>query len=414
MLQIAPGDRVDVSYDDARAISGPKALAADLNAAFYNGSITLAYEEIIDHPGHGRSTKYFPARRCRVGDQLMVIVDDHDCDTTDDRDTVDVTITTSSGEKLRSRPWKPTPWAVPCSITTPASSWRRLKSATKPARDQIKVQPGDAITVSYLDKENTDPGVPIERSYTVMEAGEGIAKGLIYRTSVKQVEDTSDQAQAQKGRIKARLGWAPTILKNLVVARHPDYQPQGTAAAAEKNEKKEPGGKKDEEVVVAIGAPLLFEITCPKNALNLASKMYVTAVTESEIKAAGQEGKEPASLKVPLQIVPIDYLALSKGMPIQLQSASRPEAKEMLSEGVFSGIVRFELGKRGDPVNDLVSRGEESLGLALPRDDDAAQSNRVPTLRVAGGDVVYLKYQDPQTKQTAQWKVTFFPTAGWN
>ena len=35
------------------------------------------------------------------------------------------------------------------------------------------MKPGDTITVSYLDKENTNPGIPIERTYTVTEAGGG-------------------------------------------------------------------------------------------------------------------------------------------------------------------------------------------------------------------------------------------------
>ncbi len=43
----------------------------------------------------------FPPRpRCRAGDQLMVVVTDYDEDTTDARDTVDVKVTTSSGESL--------------------------------------------------------------------------------------------------------------------------------------------------------------------------------------------------------------------------------------------------------------------------------------------------------------------------
>ena len=100
----------------------------------------------------------------------------------------------------------------------------------------------------------------------MMEAGEGAAKCLVYRTSVKQVEDTSNQATATRSRIKARLGWAPAILTDQVVARHPQYQPPGDAAAAA-------APKGGETIVVAINAPLLFEVTCPKNALNSASVM---------------------------------------------------------------------------------------------------------------------------------------------
>ncbi len=72
---------------------------------------------------------------------------------------------------------------------------------------------------------------------------------------------------------------------------------------------------------------------------------------------------------MPLQIVPIDALAAAKGFPIQLQSTVRRDAKQMLQEGTFSGIVRFQLAKRGDPISDLVSYGDEGLGIALPQTD---------------------------------------------
>ena len=61
-LQIAPGDRIQVSYEDTLAIDGPKSLATELNAAFYNGTIMLAYEEIVDLPDGNRFRMYHPAR----------------------------------------------------------------------------------------------------------------------------------------------------------------------------------------------------------------------------------------------------------------------------------------------------------------------------------------------------------------
>ena len=330
----------------------------------------------------------------------MVIVDEHDADISDDRDTVNVKVTTSSGEKLSLKALE-TDVAGNSALDNHAGTFMAtLKIGNRTQKDQIKVLPGDQIMVSYLDQENTDPGVPIERTCSVMEAGGGAAKCLVYRTSVQQVEDISNQAMARKSRIKARLGWAPPILADQIVARHPQYQPPGAATAIA-------AAKSEDAIVVALGAPLLFEVTCPQNALNSASVMYVTAVAESEMKAAAREGKKPAALKVPLQILPIDILAAAKGFPIRLQSDVRRDAKQMLQEGTFSGIVRFQLANRGDPISDLVSYSDEGLGIALPQQMDASghAANRVPTLRVVGGDVVHLKYEDPQTKRITDWKV---------
>jgi TolA-binding protein len=432
-LQIAPGDHVLVSYEDSLAIGASKTLTTDLNAAFYNGSILLANEEMVDLPGGLRGKSYYPARRCRRGDQLVVIVDEHDADISDERDTVEVTVTTSAGEKLVLKALETELDNRPEPLHNHAGSFlATLKIGDQTGKDQIKVVPGDEITVSYLDKENTDPGVPVERTYTVVEAGGGSVEGLVYRTSVKQIEDTSEQAEAKKARIKARQGWAPVILKDLVVARHPKYQPPvaaapaaaatatatvtttttatvaTTAVAALPSAAVPPPAapKKDDDVVVAINAPLLFEVTCPTNALNSASVMYVSAVPESELKAAAREGKEPQPLKVPMYLMPIEQLAAAKGIAIQLQSSARRDATQMLQDGTFAGIIRFEPGKRGEPVNDLISGGEDGLGLAVRREMDPTGFNyRVPTMRVSGADVVHISYQDPHSKQTTEWKV---------
>ena len=96
----------------------------------------------------------------------MVIVDEHDADISDDRDTVDVKVTTSSGEKLSLKALE-TDVAGNSALDNHAGTFMAtLKIGDRTGKDQIKVVPGDEITVSYLDKENTDPGVPIERTYT--------------------------------------------------------------------------------------------------------------------------------------------------------------------------------------------------------------------------------------------------------
>ena len=62
----------------------------------------------------------------------------------------------------------------------------------------------DTITVSYFDKENTDPGVAIERSYAVAEAGSSKPKPTVYRTTVQLVEDTGRSAQAKIRQLRMR------------------------------------------------------------------------------------------------------------------------------------------------------------------------------------------------------------------
>ena len=233
VLQIAPGDRIQVSYEDT-----PRDRRAEVPGRRPERGLL----QRLDHAGirgDHRPSRAAAASTCTIprggagaGDQLMVIVDDHDADISDDRDTVDVKVATSSGEKLSHQgAGNRSPRAIPRWTTTPASSWPRSRSATERGRTRSRSCRGTRSRSPTSIRENTDPGVPVERTCAVMEAGGGAAKCLVYRTSVQQVEDTSNQALARKSRIKARLGWAPPILTDQVVARHPQYQPQGAAAA---------------------------------------------------------------------------------------------------------------------------------------------------------------------------------------
>ena len=266
VLQIAPGDRIQVSYEDARAIGGPKSLATDLNAAFYNGSIMLAYEEIMDRPGGGRlrivpSRAAVPRRGSAHGDRRRSRCGHFRRSRHRRRE-----VATSSGEKLSLKALETDPSGDSALDNHAGVFMATLKIGDRTRQDQIKVMPGDEITVSYLDKENTDPGVPIERTYSVMEAGGGAAKCLVYRTSVKQVEDTSNQAMARKSRIKARLGWAPPILTDQVVARHPQYQPQGARRGRRRARRSE------ETVVVALERAAVVRSDLPEECLELGKR----------------------------------------------------------------------------------------------------------------------------------------------
>ncbi len=86
--------------------------------------------------------------------------------------------------------------------------------------------------MSYIDRENTNPGIPIERSYTVTEAGTEPPRLTVYRTNMKMIPDDSPEARAQLKRIAGRENKGATLYKPLTVARHPDYVARGSDNAA--------------------------------------------------------------------------------------------------------------------------------------------------------------------------------------
>ncbi len=391
ILEIAPGDRITVSYEDEKRLrEDTPVLVAELNSSYFNGEIMLANEVITSDPRDPsrRTREFFPAQRCRIGDQLIVYITDYDADVTDERDMIEVTVSTSSGQSVKLQALETSPYNDG-QHNHAGVFMAVLKIGTQAGRDTIAVKPGDVIKASYLDSENTKPGVPIERVYTIAEGGVGEPRFTVYRTAVKQVEDTTAQARARLGRLSREQQETAVIMRNLILARHPDYE----------NSVDVPVRDVDGKAVVDANAPLLFEVYYPKMALNSGSVLTVKARSQADIEAAAATGREPTVLAATTHVRSLSELAVAKGYPIQLQSNYRRGNREMLEEGVFAGVIRLQIGSPGDPVDDLVMADEKQFVTQEQRQlDRDGFSFRVPTLVVSGSDTVILTVEDEQGK----------------
>ena len=408
-LQVAPGDEIYVSYLDEQRVEGPeKLLTANLNASYYNGTIMLADEVILQDPNNptSRWLQYQPAKRCRPGDQLMIVVTDFDCDTTEERDTVDVLVTTSSGEKLELKAWEFWPNGDEEMHKHAGVFVAILKIGNQTGKDTIKVNDNDQVKVSYMDMENTKPGVPIERSYTVMSAERADPAFLVYNTNITMVPDNSLEARNRVARLAGGRDTKDVVMfRPQIVASHPQYSRNGEAPAAR------PSGR---DVTVSVGAPLLFEVTYPRVCLNLGSQLEVTAVAESEIRNAQKEGREPKELIVPMQVMGMERLAYIKGYPLQIQAFQyqRRNDQEMLRDGAFSGVIRLQVGAATDIVDDLVVTGEkEFASLEQRAGDQQGFYFRVPTLLISGNDAVILKVKNVDTGKVTQQRINLLSDA---
>jgi len=417
-LEISAGDDIEVAYaDEKRTRKDTPVLTATLDSSYFNGEMMLA-NEVITEQGDRRVIDYQPARRCRADDQLMIIVTDYDEDLTDKRDTIPVQVQTSGGERLTLKALET--WVNDTSGERHPHSGvflAVLRIGGKTEKDTIKVRPGEAVTAGYLDRENTEPGVPIERSYSIEEAGRSTPQLLVYRTTVKLAEDTSEEAKARLRRMRMRgtRTEGMVIYKEEIIARHPDFQlelEEGKEPVPPKKEEKAPPPQKPstklrpgaEEIAVSVNAPLLFELTYPRVALNAGSVFHVAAVAESELKAAKKAKRKPTELKVPLYIKNILTLARDKGYAIHLQTDVRRDAEQMLEDGCFAAVVRLQIGSPGDAIDDLVVVGAREFERPTERArDDYAY--RVPTLLVSGSDVVHIRVKDVETGQVATTRV---------
>ncbi|MHC4885474.1 MAG: tetratricopeptide repeat protein [Planctomycetota bacterium] len=382
-VELSPGDRITVSYNDDKNLrkDSPR-LNAQLTSSFYNGEISFVNEVIQDAVG-GRGQRqitYLPAKRCAVGDQVTVLLEDWDLDLTDKRDVVKVQVSTSSGEKTVLETLETgSPTGARRGSDPHAHAGRFigiLKIAEETGPNAIKVKVGDMITAKYLDSENVDPGIPLDRSVEIEEAGSGKPDIQVFGTSLEMVEDTGSLAKARiaKMRLSKEEKEKAKILKPQVVAKHPDYAPEGEEAPV----------ARPEVTKASVNAPLLLQVALPSAALHTGSSIQLKVLADSEAAAAKEEGREPVALTLKAGIDALSSLANSKGYGVRVLSPQVYSADDLLLNGIFSAVVRLQLGAPGDEVNDLVTAAaDNAFSTGSTR---AGEPTRVPTMIVSGAD----------------------------
>lgn len=395
ILEISPGDHVTVVYrDEKRLREDQPELTETLSASYCNGSVQFAEETFID-AGNRTWSEWRMAKRCHVGDTLSILVEDYDEDLTEERDSVNCVVTTSAGERLELKALETMPTNRQDDVHEHAGFFfQTLKIGDQTGGNTIKAAAGEKITVTYNDRENTVPGVPFERTYTLSVAGGGEPEMLVYQTASLLVEDRSPSARKRLERLQMS-GLADdeeALLKEQVFARHPHY---------EGNIEGMPPFRRgsDGEWLASVGAPLLVEVVYPEAALNEGSAFTITAVSESELQAARDEGREPRRVEVPLVLDELRDFAADKGYDVVVRRPVVRTPEQMLEDGVFVGVVRLQMGSPNDPVDDLVVTDAEMFREADQSDGDR-EPNRVPTVIVSGSDLVHLEAMDVDGKNS--------------
>ena len=369
VLEIAPGDRVTALYiDEKRPEGGSPNRRASLATGYYNGSIIIANEVITD-TGGGMATQYFPARRCGVGDALAILVDEADNDTSPKRDTMDVLVETSGGQKVTLKALE-----MPSEIAKDAEGkdveahhagkfLALLRLGKKAGKGTLAVTPGDRITVKYMDRENSDPGVAVYRNYELFEGGDPL---------VEQIDFERYTSQLVRTEVKNTSGLMQRRNKSDV----PQYM---YVRLLSRTNAPRDGAKQGDPPVTSIRGPLGFSIMYPAMAKHTASTIEATVWAESDVQAAktAKPKREPRILKV--------RMGCGSGG---------------LDEGVFSVSIKLQVGLPGANVDlkidEALAMLDTRTGDARKRDEDTDEAN---VLVVVPGDVVHVKYTDAATKK---------------
>ncbi len=369
-LEVLPGDTITVRYEDPISAT-PKRNRHEkrLSVAFNDATITASFLNYEINKDGERVLMLEPIRRFRFDDAVGLVIDDADMDGSEERDIVDITVTSSDGQKVELK-------AVETEVHSGRFICNVFPVKGAPTRkSEIQMPVGGSLTASYRDAENLSPGIPTDRIVKISHAQ--------YQTPVVDgftilSEDLNNLPVRPKESedAKPKRGVGPETVR---VRRSLSYEyiPSDLLAESQK--------------IGLIGAPLCFDVVAPHLALAKSSEIRAYVQTEAARKAAKiPDGtfdvRVPGTLKLsgklgtPKVAVPQSY-SLS-GSP------KAPTNSPPLEEGRFSFSVPLILGN--PPERSFAVKSAEEL-----------PSSMIPEgLAVKAGDIVHVGYpwQDEENK----------------
>jgi tetratricopeptide (TPR) repeat protein len=182
-LEILPGDTLAIRHVDDRFVTKAKETQErSLDVAFTDARVEFADMEPRLSGRSGEMEPYYePLIRFRHDEPLSLAIHDADMDATVEPDTVTVTLASKAGGK---REFK--------AVETGASTGV-FKLVVKPVvgppkgEGEIQVAAGGRLTATYMDRENNSPGVPIERTGTILHAEFAAPRLLVAHARVTPV-----------------------------------------------------------------------------------------------------------------------------------------------------------------------------------------------------------------------------------
>jgi TolA-binding protein len=373
VLEIIPGDKLTILYEDPTVITKERATQERfLTATFTDAEASAAFVEFTESGGVRRA-RYVPMRRFAVGDTVKVFIGDPDMDSSPEADRVGFTVKAGRGA----------PISVEALETEPHSGifiGTVFPVAGAPQRPtELTVAPGDDLLFSYFDRENTDPGIPWERTSLVEQAGADDPVMRVYDVASRPLDAAERTAAEQKREVGRRFGEYVPVTREIVAVR-----PEHPAEA----------GRSAESLV---DGPLLVELLAPAIAKSAESRGEIFVQTESGREKLGRpvaDGEFPLDVPGTIRLVrfpgDVTTVAAPPGVSGVVVRGNR-FAADALSEGRFTFLVGKELG----PVPD---------GSLATIDDQTAMKEQ-PVLQVRGNDTVYVGHRIPAQDGGERWIV---------
>ncbi|MFM9195503.1 MAG: tetratricopeptide repeat protein, partial [Planctomycetia bacterium] len=373
VLEIIPGDRLTVVYDDAAVITPTKRTQERfLTATYTNAEVSAAFVEFREVGGERRA-EYIPMRRFKPGDTVKVFVNDPDMDVSDQPDRVSLTVKAGRGEAVSIE-------ALETEDHSGIFLGTLFPVAGKPSRpSEIAVAAGDDLKLAYLDRDNTDPGIPWERTSTVEQTGSDGPELRVYDVASRPLDEKERAAVVAKQAGGRKLEERIPITREIIAVR-----PEAVA-------------KTGERAKVLIDGPLLVELLAPQLAQSPKSVAELFVQTESGREKLGRpvgDGEYPLDVPgtIRLRRHPGDpgQLPIAPGVSQVLVRGNR-YATDALGEGRFTFLVEKELG----PVPDA-SQADVEYDI---------YHEKPPVLQIRGNDTIYVGCRTTDASGAEQWTI---------
>ena len=373
VLEIIPGDKITVLYEDPTAITPERASQQRfLTATFTNAQVSAAFVEFHEHYGERRA-RYVPMRRFKPGDTVKVFIGDADMDTSPEPDRVPFKVRAGRGEPIEVE-------ALETAEHSGVFIGTVFPVTGAPGRpSEIQVAPGDDLVVVYLDRENTDPGIPWERTSLVEQVGSDEPQLRIYDVASRPLDEAERQAEAQRQDVGRRFEEKVPVTREIVAVR-----PEQPAAAGV-------------PATVLVDGPLLVELLAPAIAKS--------AESPGEIYVQTQAGRERLGRPVAEGEFPLDVPGT-----IRLRRYPGDTGGIKPPPGVSGVVIR---GNRfaADPLGEgrFTFLVEKALG-AVPAEsfaeiDEFTARVEPPVLQICGSDTIFVGHRFTTSAGEEQWLV---------
>lgn len=395
ILEIVPGDRITITYEDPSVINRDRQTTETfLSATFYNGEIGAYFvETMVDPRDNIRRPLFVPMHRYEPGAPVTVFVKDPDADETDDRDIITFTARATSGKAITVK-------AIETDKHSGIFVSRIFPVNGEPQRPtELTVASGDDIELIYRDEKNTDYGIPWDRRYVVERSVPTEPEIRVY-TYESRLLTTNELAA-----IAAR---APSAATGEVIP-----------ASRTLNAVRPATPHSDETPITLLGAPLLVELRSPALAISPLSTAQIFVQTSSARAAAGVAEDAPFNPSLPGTL---RYTTGPTSMAVpkaphgydRISLVGSTAALNSVEDGRFAFAIPTALGtfdEADDSDDTHFGRDDDDRSLTIsvhcltdkgePR--NIQRRHRLPKLHLRPSDTIRVAVNTAGPKETPKW-----------